>query len=70
MMLTRRLVTFTGCWLLTAPFANATNADDAYIAGYAAAELKYKLQLEPPALPVKDGVITFAENLGNGALAK
>lgn len=59
MMLTRRLVTFTGCLLLTAPFANATNADDAYIAGYAAAELKYKLQLEPPALPVKDGVITL-----------
>ena len=45
--------------LLPASFAHATAADDAYIAGYAAAVLKQNLQLNMPSLTVQDGVITL-----------
>lgn len=37
----------------------ATAANDAYIAGYAAAMLKHDLKLDMPTLTVKDGVITL-----------
>lgn len=59
MMACRPLITLAGVLLLSAPFAQATPADDAYIAGYAAAALKHDLKLDMPALAVKDGVITL-----------
>lgn len=45
--------------VLLATGANATTADDAYIAGYAAGVLKNNLNLDMPALIVQDGVITL-----------
>jgi hypothetical protein len=48
-----------GVLLLSAPIAHATPADDAYIAGYAAAALKLNFNLDMPALTVKDGVLTL-----------
>jgi hypothetical protein len=52
--------------LISASAAQATTADDAYIAGYAAASLKHDLKINMPALAVKDGVITLpAANLSN-----
>ncbi len=48
-----------GILLLSSPMAQATPADDAYIAGYAAAALKHRVKLDMPALTVKDGVITL-----------
>lgn len=53
------LTILVGVLLLSAPVAQATPADDAYIAGYAAAALKHDLKLDMPALTVKDGVITL-----------
>ncbi|OAH97430.1 hypothetical protein A1353_22820 [Methylomonas methanica] len=53
------LTSLAGVLLLSAPMAQATPADDAYIAGYAAAALKHNLKLDMPALTVKDGVITL-----------
>ncbi|WKJ92251.1 DUF1207 domain-containing protein [Methylomonas montana] len=64
MMDASRLITLAGVLLVSAPCAQATTADDAYIAGYAAAALKHELKLDMPALTVKDGVITLpAANL-------
>ncbi|MCK9605364.1 MAG: DUF1207 domain-containing protein [Methylomonas sp.] len=59
MMTCRPLITLAGVLLASAPFAQASTADDAYIAGYAAAALKHDLKLDMAALPVKDGVITL-----------
>ncbi len=53
------LTSLAGVLLLSAPMAQAMPADDAYIAGYAAAALKHNLKLDMPALTVKDGVITL-----------
>ncbi|OAI05888.1 DUF1207 domain-containing protein [Methylomonas methanica] len=53
------LTSLAGVLLLSAPMAQATPADDAYIAGYAAAALKHNLNLDMPALTVKDGVNTL-----------
>jgi hypothetical protein len=53
------LTSLAGLLLLSAPMAQAAPADDAYIAGYAAAALKHDLKLDMPALTVKDGVITL-----------
>ncbi|WP_026601707.1 DUF1207 domain-containing protein [Methylomonas sp. 11b] len=53
------LSSLAGLLLLSAPMAQATPADDAYIAGYAAAAMKHNLKLDMPALTVKDGVITL-----------
>ncbi|CAD6875464.1 DUF1207 domain-containing protein [Methylomonas fluvii] len=53
------LTSLAGILLLSAPMAQATPADDAYIAGYAAAALKHSIKLDMPALTVKDGVITL-----------
>ncbi|WP_020485158.1 DUF1207 domain-containing protein [Methylomonas sp. MK1] len=53
------LSSLAGFLLLSAPMAQATPADDAYIAGYAAAAMKHNLKLDMPALTVKDGVITL-----------
>nr|WP_256969589.1 DUF1207 domain-containing protein [Crenothrix polyspora] len=39
--------------------AQATTADDTYIAGYAAGVLKQNLNLDLPSLIVRDGVITL-----------
>lgn len=58
-MACRPLITLAGVLLASVPFAQATTADDAYIAGYAAAALKHDLKLDMPALTVKDGVITL-----------
>jgi hypothetical protein len=55
----RSLMALTGLLLVSTPFAQAATADDAYIAGYAAAALKHDLKLDMPALAVKDGVITL-----------
>lgn len=64
MMSVSRLITLAGVLLVSTPFAQATTADDAYIAGYAAAALKHELKLDMPALTVKEGVITLpAANL-------
>lgn len=71
MMACRPLITLAGVLLLSAPFAQATPADDAYIAGYAAAALKHDLKLDMPALAVKDGVITLpASGLTNAERAQ
>lgn len=43
--------------------AQATTAEDAYIAGYAAALLKHDLNLDAPALTVTDGVITLPADM-------
>lgn len=59
MMSCRPQITLAGVLLVSAPFAHATTADDAYIAGYAAAALKHDLKLDMPALAVNDGVITL-----------
>lgn len=70
MMANRRLIP-AAVLLVAAPFANATVADDAYIAGYAAAALKHDLKLDMPALVVKDGVITLpAADLSNAERAE
>ncbi|OQW79906.1 MAG: hypothetical protein BVN35_00550 [Proteobacteria bacterium ST_bin11] len=53
------LISLAGVLVLSAPIARATPADDAYIAGYAAAALKLNLNLDMPALTVKDGVLTL-----------
>ncbi len=64
MMNTPRLMSLIGVLLVSTPMAQATTADDAYIAGYAAAALKHDLKLDMPALAVKDGVISLpAANL-------
>lgn len=66
MMTCRRPITLLGVLLVSASSAQATTADDAYIAGYAAAALKHDLKINMPALAVKDGVITLpAANLSN-----
>ena len=59
-----KLLTLSSVLMLSAPVAQATPADDAYITGYAAATLKQQLKLDLPALTVKDGVISLpAANL-------
>lgn len=66
MITCRRPITLLGVLLISASAAQATTADDAYIAGYAAASLKHDLKINMPALAVKDGVITLpAANLSN-----
>ena len=59
-----KLLTLSSVLMLSAPVAQATPADDAYITGYAAATLKQQLKLDLPALTVKDGIISLpAANL-------
>ncbi|WP_445370826.1 DUF1207 domain-containing protein [Methylomonas sp. HW2-6] len=66
MMNSIRLKTLAGGLLVATSLAQASTADDAYIAGYAAAALKHDLKLDLPALVVKDGVITLpAANLSD-----
>ncbi|QPK65501.1 DUF1207 domain-containing protein [Methylomonas sp. LL1] len=55
----RRWMAFAAALLVPVSLARATVANDAYIAGYAAAALKHDLKLDMPALAVKDGVITL-----------
>jgi hypothetical protein len=54
-----RFLVLLGVLLMYMSLAHATTADDAYIAGYAAAVLKHDLKLDMPSLVVKDGVVTL-----------
>lgn len=54
-----RLTPLVGVLLAPAFMAQATTADDAYIAGYAAAALKHDLKLNMPSLVVREGVISL-----------
>jgi hypothetical protein len=58
-MVILRMMAVMGVMLVSVSIANATTADDTYIAGYAAGVLKLNLKLDMPSLIVKDGVITL-----------
>lgn len=54
-----RFISVLGVALLPVSTAQATAADDTYIAGYAAGVLKQSLKLDMRSLAVRDGVITL-----------
>ncbi len=56
-MIYLRFIAVFASMLLNAGVAQATPPSDAYIAGYAASMLKYKLNVDIPALIVQNGVI-------------
>ncbi|WP_241674621.1 DUF1207 domain-containing protein [Candidatus Methylobacter oryzae] len=70
-MATLRFMIALGVMLLPAAIAHATTADDAYIAGYAAAALKHGLKIDKASLVVRNGAINLSgRNLNAGDRAK